>query len=58
MNKNVNIILEFRLTKVNNVRGDFDKIVNKESEFQNVMYNFTSRAPMTWQVKSSGKRPD
>ena len=42
--------------KVNNVRGDFDKIVNKESEFQNVMYNFTSRAPMTWQVKSNGKK--
>lgn len=26
--------------KVDNVRGEFDKIVNKESEFQNVMYNF------------------
>ncbi len=26
--------------KVDNIRGEFDKIVNKESEFQNVMYNF------------------
>ncbi|MCY9373985.1 type VII secretion protein EsaA [Bacillus sp. T17B1] len=26
--------------KVDSIRGEFDNIVNKESEFQNVMYNF------------------
>ena len=30
---------------VKKVRKEFDSIVNKESEFQNAMYNFTSRAP-------------
>ncbi|MES5395569.1 type VII secretion protein EsaA [Bacillus amyloliquefaciens] len=41
MNKKMSALYwNFVSQKVNNVRGDFDKIVNKESEFQNVMYNF------------------
>ncbi|MBY8911225.1 type VII secretion protein EsaA [Bacillus sp. YC2] len=41
MNKKMSALYwNFVSQKVNNVRGEFDKIVNKESEFQNVMYNF------------------
>ncbi|MBU8611537.1 MULTISPECIES: type VII secretion protein EsaA [Bacillus] len=41
MNKKMSALYwNFVSQKVDNVRGEFDKIVNKESEFQNVMYNF------------------
>ncbi|MEC3650396.1 type VII secretion protein EsaA [Bacillus subtilis] len=41
MNKKVSALYwNFVSQKVDNIRGEFDKIVNKESEFQNVMYNF------------------
>ncbi|MEC1430114.1 type VII secretion protein EsaA [Bacillus subtilis] len=41
MNKNMSALYwNFVSQKVDNIRGEFDKIVNKESEFQNVMYNF------------------
>ncbi|MCE0738589.1 type VII secretion protein EsaA [Bacillus sp. G16] len=41
MNKKMSALYwNFVSQKVDNIRGEFDKIVNKESEFQNVMYNF------------------
>ncbi|MEG7379033.1 type VII secretion protein EsaA [Bacillus subtilis] len=41
MNKKMSALYwNFVSQKVDNIRGEFDNIVNKESEFQNVMYNF------------------
>ncbi|MDS9996315.1 type VII secretion protein EsaA [Bacillus atrophaeus] len=41
MNKKMSTLYwNFVSQKVDNVREEFDNIVNKESEFQNVMYNF------------------
>ncbi|OUL04466.1 type VII secretion protein EsaA [Bacillus spizizenii] len=41
MNKKMSALYwNFVSQKVDSIRGEFDKIVNKESEFQNVMYNF------------------
>ncbi|MGM0950255.1 MAG: type VII secretion protein EsaA [Bacillota bacterium] len=41
MNKKMSALYwNFVSQKVDSIRGEFDNIVNKESEFQNVMYNF------------------
>lgn len=44
--------------RMKDVRDEFDNIVDKESEFQNAMYNFTSRAQTTWPARWKDKRND